>query len=170
MSAEAPDQATFPRALNRERFELELEFVQSLANPYYLQQLAQHGILQQPEFVNYLDYLQYWKQRDYARFIQYPHALHHLDLLQKKAFREQIAKDEWRDFLNQKQFDHWRTWRVVREPASSSRQELVEGDMNARRESDAVTVPKARFRSPGTAPGSALPTPLPNGIGARRDS
>ena len=43
----------------------------------------------------------------------YPHALHHLDLLQTAQFRADIAKDEWREILNQKQFDHWRTWCVL---------------------------------------------------------
>jgi len=105
----APD--TEEKRKNRARFELELEFVQALANPFYLHSLAQQGILNQPVFVNYLDYLQYWKQKDYARFILYPHALHHLDLLQVEQFRKDIGKDEWRDYLNQKQFDHWRTWR-----------------------------------------------------------
>jgi len=59
------------RAMNRERFEIELEFVQSLANPYYLHSLAQQNILDQPAFINFLDYLQYWREKDYARFIQY---------------------------------------------------------------------------------------------------
>jgi mediator of RNA polymerase II transcription subunit 31 len=54
---------------NRKRFELELEFVQALANPFYLHSLAQQGILYQPTFINYLQYLQYWKEKDYARFI-----------------------------------------------------------------------------------------------------
>lgn len=65
-----PDAAD-PRAANRRRFELELEFVQSLANPFYLQSLAQQGILNQPTFVNYLKYLLYWKEKDYARFLLY---------------------------------------------------------------------------------------------------
>jgi len=55
---------------NRAKFELELEFVQALANPYYLHSLAQQNILEQPAFVNYLKYLLYWKENDYARFIQ----------------------------------------------------------------------------------------------------
>lgn len=42
--------------------------------------------------------------------IRYPHALHHLELLQHAEFRTEIGKDEWREYLNQKQFDHWRTW------------------------------------------------------------
>ena len=58
------------RAENRARFELELEFVQALANPFYLHSLAQQGILSQPAFVNFLEYLMYWKEKDYARFIQ----------------------------------------------------------------------------------------------------
>ena len=42
----------------------------------------------------------------------YPHALHHLELLQHAEFRSEIMKDDWRERLNQKQFDHWRTWYV----------------------------------------------------------
>ncbi|KAG1796514.1 SOH1-domain-containing protein, partial [Suillus subaureus] len=93
-----------PRAANRDKFELELEFVQSLANPYYLHSLAQQNIL------DHLHSLTIWK-KDYAMFIHYPHALHHLDLLQHAQFRSEMKKDEWREYLNQKQYDHWRTWR-----------------------------------------------------------
>ncbi|KAF9528515.1 SOH1 family protein, partial [Crepidotus variabilis] len=101
-----------PKVANRARFELELEFVQALANPFYLHSLAQQNILEQPAFVNFLEYLLYWKEKEYARFIHYPHALHHLELLQHAQFRSQMKKDEsLREFLHQKQFDHWRTWR-----------------------------------------------------------
>jgi mediator of RNA polymerase II transcription subunit 31 len=58
------------KAANRARFELELEFVQSLANPFYLHSLAQQNILDQPAFINFLKYLLYWKEKNYARFIQ----------------------------------------------------------------------------------------------------
>ena len=58
------------RVANRARFELELEFVQSLANPFYLHSLAQQGILNQPAFINFLKYLQYWKEKEYAQFLQ----------------------------------------------------------------------------------------------------
>ncbi|KAI6129422.1 SOH1-domain-containing protein [Pisolithus croceorrhizus] len=114
MSSLVDDANTSPsqdaREKNRERFELELEFVQSLANPYYLQSLAQQNILDQPAFINFVEYLQYWREKDYARFIHYPHALHHLELLRHARFRTEIKKDEWREYINQKQFDHWRTW------------------------------------------------------------
>jgi len=123
-----------PRSQNRARFELELEFVQSLANPFYLHSLAQQGILDQPHFIRYLEYLTYWGDREYARFIHYPHALHHLELLQHPQFRTEMKKDGWLD-LNQKQFDHWRTWRdplylngAKQNPSSNPSDELpVEG-------------------------------------------
>ncbi|KAJ7502849.1 SOH1-domain-containing protein [Mycena galericulata] len=98
-----------PKAINRARFELELEFVQALANPYYLHSLAQQNILDQPAFINFLEYLLYFKEKDYARFIHYPHALHHLELLQHAQFRTDMRQDEFRDLLAQKQFDFWRT-------------------------------------------------------------
>lgn len=62
--------STDPEAANRARFELELEFVQALANPFYLHSLAQQSILEQPAFINFLKYLLYFKDKDYARFIQ----------------------------------------------------------------------------------------------------
>ena len=46
----------------RIRFQVELEFVQCLANPHYLKFLAQSGHLKDKNFINYLEYLQYWKQ------------------------------------------------------------------------------------------------------------
>ncbi|KAH7960987.1 hypothetical protein HPB49_025550 [Dermacentor silvarum] len=48
------------------RFQIELEFVQCLANPNYLNFLAQRGYLKQKTFVNYLNYLQYWKKPEYS--------------------------------------------------------------------------------------------------------
>jgi mediator of RNA polymerase II transcription subunit 31 len=65
-----------PKTINRARFELELEFVQSLANPFYLHSLAQQNILEQPTFINFLKYLLYFKEKDYARFIQSDSIVH----------------------------------------------------------------------------------------------
>lgn len=67
--SQSPAYTQDAKSSNRARFELELEFVQALANPFYLHSLSQQGILNQPAFVNYLEYLQYWKAKDYARFI-----------------------------------------------------------------------------------------------------
>src|SRR4029434_3022451 len=63
----------------RNRFQSELEFVQCLANPNYLNFLAQRGYLRDKVFVNYLKYLIYWKEPEYAKFLKYPHSLHMLE-------------------------------------------------------------------------------------------
>lgn len=57
------------RQANRELFHTELEFVQGLANPFYLYYLARYGYMEDPAFLNYLNYLAYWKKPEYARFI-----------------------------------------------------------------------------------------------------
>ena len=54
MDAEPSQPVNDPKQTNRERFELELEFVQSLANPFYLHSLAQQNVLEQPAFINFL--------------------------------------------------------------------------------------------------------------------
>lgn len=107
----AADDTAF-KAANRTRFETDLEFVQCLANPFYLQTLAQQSILSSPAFLGYLEYLQYFKQPRYARFIQYPQCLHHLELCVKsESFREAIRHDTTVGELAREQTEHWRTWR-----------------------------------------------------------
>uniref|UniRef100_A0A3Q2YWU2 Mediator of RNA polymerase II transcription subunit 31 n=1 Tax=Hippocampus comes TaxID=109280 RepID=A0A3Q2YWU2_HIPCM len=54
----------------RTRFQSELEFIQCLANPNYLNFLAQRGFLRERPFINYLKYLLYWKEPDYAKFLK----------------------------------------------------------------------------------------------------
>lgn len=51
------------------RFELELEFVQALANPPYLNYLASQKYLDNPEFVEYLNYLQYFGEPKYIKYL-----------------------------------------------------------------------------------------------------
>ncbi|KAF9512169.1 hypothetical protein BS47DRAFT_1486428 [Hydnum rufescens UP504] len=135
------------RAANRHRFEFELEFVQSLANPHYLQSLAQQNILSQPSFVLYLDYLQYWTGPEYARFVVYPHALHHLSLLQNPGFREALKNTATAQWLSEKQFDHWRTWRAGPVPTVSLE--------------DAITGAKATIHQDGRAPATVVTEPTP---------
>ncbi|VDL81763.1 unnamed protein product [Nippostrongylus brasiliensis] len=57
-----------PPEEQRRRFEIECEFVQALANPHYVNFLAQRGFLKEQHFINYLKYLLYWKQPEYARY------------------------------------------------------------------------------------------------------
>ena len=54
----------------RKRFLVELEFVQCLANPNYLNYLAKQGLFSNDSFKNYLRYLLYWKDPEYVRFIK----------------------------------------------------------------------------------------------------
>ncbi|KAI8093920.1 mediator of RNA polymerase II transcription subunit 31-like protein [Halteromyces radiatus] len=91
----------------KNRFQIELEFIQCLANPWYLNNLAQQQYFKDPEFINYLKYLMYWKQPEYAKFVMYPHALHFLDLLQYPQFREYISTSENAQEIHRMQYYHW---------------------------------------------------------------
>lgn len=82
-----------PMSLNRHL--LPLKFVQSLANPYYLNHLASQKLLQDPSFVAYLNYLQYFAKPEYARYLSYPGpTLKALELLQQEKFRQDILSPE----------------------------------------------------------------------------
>ena len=52
--------------------QVEMEFVQSLANPNYLHFLAQRGFMKDPCFVNYLSHLMYWKVGLYQFEMYFP--------------------------------------------------------------------------------------------------
>ncbi|CEQ41252.1 SPOSA6832_02944 [Sporobolomyces salmonicolor] len=113
MAAPAPSAPTQQeRDSNRARFETELEFVQCLANPFYLQREAPVSLCP-----HYLQYLLYFRRPQYSRFLQYPQALHHLELLTapgekgnsfRKALKEQpLLVQE----LAGRQVAHWAGWR-----------------------------------------------------------
>ncbi|KAI9870235.1 MAG: hypothetical protein M1830_004494 [Pleopsidium flavum] len=77
------------------RFELELEFVQCLANPWYLNHLATQKLLQNSSFVAYLNYLQYFSKPEYTKYLTYPGpTLKALQLLQQEQFRKDILSPE----------------------------------------------------------------------------
>ncbi|GMM28250.1 mediator complex subunit [Martiniozyma asiatica (nom. inval.)] len=73
------------------RWEIELEFVQSLANIPYLTYLVQNGYLKNDKFINYLKYLTYWQDSRYSKHIVYPDCLHILKLLQIEKFRNDLS-------------------------------------------------------------------------------
>ncbi|CAG8502021.1 6192_t:CDS:2 [Diversispora eburnea] len=95
----------------KNRFQLELEFVSCLANPWYLNNLAQNGYFEDPTFMNYIKYLNYWQRPEYSKFIVYPHALYFLDLLQNPSFRENLKNFENTRQISHKQYYHWFNWR-----------------------------------------------------------
>ncbi|KAJ3208847.1 Mediator of RNA polymerase II transcription subunit 31 [Entophlyctis luteolus] len=94
------------------RLVLELEFVQCLANPKYLQFLAQHQYFADPAFINYLKYLLYWREPQYAKLIVYPYCLEMLDLLQHESFRASVALESTVQLIHQKEYYHWQHWRT----------------------------------------------------------
>ena len=91
-----------------ERFLIELEFVQNLSNPKYLNYLAQRGYLEQISFLNFLRYLRYWKQPPYLQLIIFPHCLAFLDaLIDNEDFRRELLFPHFIDFVHQQQGSHW---------------------------------------------------------------
>eukprot|EP00037_Helgoeca_nana_P005198 m.49892 g.49892 ORF g.49892 m.49892 type:complete len:121 (-) comp16225_c0_seq1:166-528(-) len=106
MDAAAAAVATAP-SNEEQRFEVELEFVQCLANPEYLTFLAQRGYFEKPQFVNYLQYLLYWKNPEYAKHITYPHALAFLELLQNEKFRTLFKHQSNSEAIQNQQILHW---------------------------------------------------------------
>jgi len=53
------------------RFQLELEFVQCLANPTYIHYLAQNRYFEDEAFIGYLKYLKYWQRPEYIKYIMW---------------------------------------------------------------------------------------------------
>lgn len=91
------------------RWEIELEFVQSLSNIPYVNYLAQNNYFNDENFINYLNYLQYWTQPEYSKFLVYPNCLHILKLLQDENFRKNIINQ---DFMNSLMNDMVKRWQL----------------------------------------------------------
>ena len=77
------------------RFIQDLEFVQCLANPFYLKYLSDKGYLDDDNFINYLKYLLYFKKVEYMKYITFERCLLFLELLQYKEFREQLKQNNY---------------------------------------------------------------------------
>ncbi|KAH9386643.1 mediator of RNA polymerase II transcription subunit 31 [Nematocida major] len=94
------------------RFTEELEFVQCLCNPQYLQHLYQKGYFNRADFRQFLEYLQYWKRPEYAKCLFFPQALNILDLLiNSKEFVESLKYKQMVDFLASQQYLQWKNRR-----------------------------------------------------------
>lgn len=89
---------------------LTIKFVQCLANPLYLYELHTQSYLSKPAFLAYIDYLQYWHEPEYARFITYPTCLVYLSLLQKESFREAVGNPAWVGEMMRVGARHHETW------------------------------------------------------------
>ncbi|XP_042047768.1 mediator of RNA polymerase II transcription subunit 31-like [Salvia splendens] len=95
----------------RQRFLLELEFVQCLANPTYIHYLAQNRYFEDEAFIGYLKYLQYWQRPEYLKFIMYPHCLFFLELLENANFRNAMAHPVNKELAHRQQFYFWKNYR-----------------------------------------------------------
>ena len=80
------------------RFTQDLEFVQCLANPYYLKYLSDRGYFEDDNFINYLKYLLYFKKVEYMKYITFERCLIMLELLQYKEFREQLKINNYQKY------------------------------------------------------------------------
>jgi mediator of RNA polymerase II transcription subunit 31 len=75
----------------RDRYEIEFEFVQNLANVGYLQNLAQEKLFEDKGFLRYLEYLRYWKRPEYMTQLRFPQCLAFLDALIDNAEFRQVS-------------------------------------------------------------------------------
>ncbi|ODQ75154.1 hypothetical protein LIPSTDRAFT_34605, partial [Lipomyces starkeyi NRRL Y-11557] len=89
------------------RFEVELEFVQALANPQYANFLAQNSYLEDERFINYLEYLEYWRKPEYAKYLIYPNCLHVLTLLKQPLFRQEVRHADMAQMLMDDMYTKW---------------------------------------------------------------
>lgn len=69
--------------------------------------LAQRGFFKDGTFVNYLKYLLYWKEPEYAKFLKYPMCLYFLDLLQYEHFRRELVNAQCAKFIDDQQILLW---------------------------------------------------------------
>lgn len=90
------------------KFEKELEFVQLLCNPYYLQYLYQKRYFEDPEFRRFLRYLEYWKEKPYSNFLIYPQSLIILDALNNnEEFINKLDDEKILEFVEEQLRFYW---------------------------------------------------------------
>ena len=73
--------------------------------------LAQNLYFEDEAFLNYLDYLNYWKQPDYVKLITYPNCIGFLDLLKDEHFRNNLKNTAFCEQIAQQ---HWNLWQHSR--------------------------------------------------------
>ncbi|XP_020518661.1 mediator of RNA polymerase II transcription subunit 31 isoform X3 [Amborella trichopoda] len=159
----------------RQRFLLELEFVQCLANPTYIHYLAQNRYFEDEAFVGYLKYLQYWQQPEYIKFIMYPHSLFFLELLQNANFRNAMAHPGNKEIAHRQQFFFWKNYRnnrlkhILPRPLPEPPAQPVPPPPPAPAPSTAANAPIPSPMQMTSSIGSTLPKPdMRNSSGDRR--
>lgn len=81
--------------------------MKTIKNRKILLVLAQRGYFKDQAFINYLKYLQYWKEPEYAKYLMYPMCLYFLDLLQYEHFRREIVNSQCCKFIDDQAILQW---------------------------------------------------------------
>ncbi|GAB2272656.1 Mediator of RNA polymerase II transcription subunit 31, partial [Dionaea muscipula] len=139
----------------RQRFLLELEFVQCLANPTYIHYLAQNRYFDDEAFIGYLKYLQYWQRPEY------PHCLYFLELLQNSSFRTAMAHPGKKELAHRQQFYFWKSYR------NNRLKHILPRSVPEPAPSPATIVPPPPLPTTNvvaTSASSPAPSPMPYGI------
>ena len=92
--------------------------------------LAINRFLENPAFLNYLSYLEYWRSPVYAKYIVYPHALAFLTLIQQEAFQTMIKREDFMTHVHSQQFYHWQHYLNNRQTKTVDVQEKEENNEN----------------------------------------
>jgi mediator of RNA polymerase II transcription subunit 31 len=96
------------QGLEADRFYVELEFVQNLANARYLNYLGVQGYYDDPQFIDYLKYLRYWRDPQYMKYLMFPQCLEFLEvLIENPNFRKEISLPPFMQFVHQQQGLEW---------------------------------------------------------------
>ena len=111
-----------------ERFLIELEFVQNLCNPTYLQYLSQNRYFQDECFMNFLRYLRYFKQTEYMRHLVFPQCLTFLDaLIDNSQFVDDLCSPFFIEHLHAQQGLYWQYSGSPAVPEAVVKQEVAGG-------------------------------------------
>jgi mediator of RNA polymerase II transcription subunit 31 len=91
------------------RFFQDAEFAQALANIDYVLWLSKQGYFEHEAFINYLKYLQYLAEPEYAVHLCFPRGLEILQLLGNDSIRSLLSQDplSFRRILMDQTWSSW---------------------------------------------------------------
>ena len=122
--------------------------------------------------MKYLEYLRYWEQPQYAKFVHYPHAFYFLEQLRRPEFRKAMQNPRLAEAAHGHQFWHWqksRTEQVEAAAAAAAAAPLAAPPPPARLDDDAFFLAASAssaarraffFSSSSALVPSVLPWPL----------
>lgn len=106
---------------------------------FFFSVLAQRGYFKDQAFINYLKYLQYWKEPEYAKYLMYPMCLYFLDLLQYEHFRREIVNSQCCKFIDDQAILQWQHYTRKRIKMFNSVNGNTQNHLNAPPNSENMT-------------------------------